>query len=43
MERLVAYFTDRGVTDVSEYEVIREDVRFMLPKRIREDLAAQTA
>jgi len=43
VERLVAYFTDRGVTDVSEYEVIREDVRFMLPKRIREDLAAQTA
>jgi 4-hydroxy-3-methylbut-2-enyl diphosphate reductase len=41
--RLVAFFTDRGVTDVSEYEVVREDVRFMLPKRIREDLAAQTA
>ena len=41
--RLVAYFTDRGVTDVAEYEVVREDVRFMLPKRIREDLAAQTA
>jgi 4-hydroxy-3-methylbut-2-en-1-yl diphosphate reductase len=43
VRRLVAYFTDRGVTDVSEYEVIREDVRFMLPKRIRQDLAAQTA
>jgi 4-hydroxy-3-methylbut-2-enyl diphosphate reductase len=43
VDRLVALFTDRGVTDVSEYEVIREDVRFMLPKRIREDLAAQTA
>ena len=42
VERLVAYFTDRGVTDVSEFEVIREDVRFMLPKRIREDLAART-
>ncbi len=40
VERLVAYFTDRGVSDVSEFEVIREDVRFMLPKRIREDLAA---
>jgi 4-hydroxy-3-methylbut-2-enyl diphosphate reductase len=38
--RLVAFFTDRGVRDVSEYEVIREDVRFMLPKRIRQDLAA---
>ena len=42
VERLVAFFTDRGVTDVSEFEVIREDVRFMLPKRIREDLAART-
>jgi 4-hydroxy-3-methylbut-2-en-1-yl diphosphate reductase len=40
VERLVAFFTDRGVSDVSEFEVIREDVRFMLPKRIREDLAA---
>jgi 4-hydroxy-3-methylbut-2-enyl diphosphate reductase len=43
VDRLVAFFTDRGVTDVSEYEVIREDVRFMLPKRIREDLAALSA
>jgi 4-hydroxy-3-methylbut-2-enyl diphosphate reductase len=40
VDRLVAFFTDRGVQDVAEYEVIREDVRFMLPKRIREDLAA---
>jgi len=39
VDRLVAFFTDRGVRDVAEYEVIREDVRFMLPKRIREDLA----
>jgi 4-hydroxy-3-methylbut-2-enyl diphosphate reductase len=42
VERLVASFTDRGVEDVSEFEVVREDVRFMLPKRIREDLAAAT-
>src|ERR1044072_3842570 len=40
VQRLVALFTDRGVTDVAEFEVVREDVRFMLPKRIREDLAA---
>jgi len=40
VEALVAYFTERGVTDVSEFEVVREDVRFMLPKRIREDMAA---
>jgi 4-hydroxy-3-methylbut-2-enyl diphosphate reductase len=41
VRRLVAFFTARGVQDVSEFEVIREDVRFMLPKRIREDLAAE--
>jgi 4-hydroxy-3-methylbut-2-enyl diphosphate reductase len=41
VERLVAFFADRGVADVSEFEVLREDVRFMLPKRIRVDLAAQ--
>jgi 4-hydroxy-3-methylbut-2-enyl diphosphate reductase len=40
VRRLVGFFTERGVDDVSEFEVIREDVRFMLPKRIREDLAA---
>ena len=40
VDRLVAFFTTRGVSDVSEFEVIREDVRFMLPKRIREGLAA---
>jgi len=43
VSRLVAFFTKRGVTEVAEFEVVREDVRFMLPKRIREDLAAQTA
>jgi 4-hydroxy-3-methylbut-2-en-1-yl diphosphate reductase len=42
VEALVAYFTEHGVRDVSEFEVVREDVRFMLPKRIREDLAART-
>ncbi len=41
VDRLVTYFTDRGVQEVSEFEVMREDVRFMLPKRIREDLAAR--
>jgi 4-hydroxy-3-methylbut-2-enyl diphosphate reductase len=40
VSRLVRFFADRGVTDVSEFEVVREDVRFMLPKRIRQDLAA---
>ncbi|MDX6719783.1 MAG: 4-hydroxy-3-methylbut-2-en-yl diphosphate reductase [Solirubrobacteraceae bacterium] len=41
VERLVAYFAERGVDEVAEFEVVREDVRFMLPKRIREDLAAR--
>ena len=40
VRRLVRFFSERGVEHVSEFEVIREDVRFMLPKRIREDLAA---
>jgi 4-hydroxy-3-methylbut-2-enyl diphosphate reductase len=33
---LVDFFRARGVQDVSEVDVIREDVRFMLPKQIRE-------
>jgi 4-hydroxy-3-methylbut-2-enyl diphosphate reductase len=37
---LVDWFCERGVTDVSELEVVQEDVRFMLPKKIRQALAA---
>jgi 4-hydroxy-3-methylbut-2-enyl diphosphate reductase len=33
---LVEFFRARGVSDVSEFDVIREDVRFMLPKPIRD-------
>jgi 4-hydroxy-3-methylbut-2-enyl diphosphate reductase len=40
VERLVAFFRDRGTQDVSEFEVLREDVRFMLPKVIRQQIAA---
>jgi 4-hydroxy-3-methylbut-2-enyl diphosphate reductase len=40
VQRLVAYFTDLGVQDVSEFEVMKEDVRFMLPKTIRQAMAA---
>jgi 4-hydroxy-3-methylbut-2-en-1-yl diphosphate reductase len=36
VQDLVQLFRDRGVTDISEFHVIREDVRFMLPKTIRE-------
>src|SRR5690349_12785930 len=40
VERLVAFFRARGVTDISEFEVLREDVRFMLPKVIRQAMTA---
>jgi 4-hydroxy-3-methylbut-2-enyl diphosphate reductase len=43
VQRLVQFFRDRGTQDVSEFEVIQEDVRFMLPKTIRQALAAQSA
>jgi 4-hydroxy-3-methylbut-2-en-1-yl diphosphate reductase len=36
VEELVELFRARGVSDISEYDVVREDVRFMLPKQIRE-------
>jgi 4-hydroxy-3-methylbut-2-en-1-yl diphosphate reductase len=39
VQRLVAFFRERGTQDVSEFEVIQEDVRFMLPKTIRKALA----
>ena len=37
---LVEFFRERGVSDISEHEVRREDVRFMLPKQIREHAPA---
>ena len=37
--RLVQFFRDRGTVDVSELEVIKETMRFMLPKTIRQALA----
>jgi 4-hydroxy-3-methylbut-2-en-1-yl diphosphate reductase len=43
VERLVAFFRNRGTNDVSEFEVVKEDVRFMLPKSIRRALAGQPA
>jgi len=41
VQRLVDSFRARGVEDVSEFEVVQEDVRFMLPKEIRRELAAR--
>ncbi|HKP89259.1 MAG TPA: 4-hydroxy-3-methylbut-2-enyl diphosphate reductase [Thermoleophilaceae bacterium] len=39
VQRLVDFFRARGTTDVSEFQVVQEDVRFMLPKEIRKALA----
>jgi 4-hydroxy-3-methylbut-2-enyl diphosphate reductase len=41
VEALVEFFRDRGATDVSELRTVDEDVRFMLPTKIRRDLAAK--
>src|SRR5271168_5344029 len=41
VQELVELFRRRGVRDISEFHVIREDVRFMLPKPVRP--APQTA
>ncbi|HWF35787.1 MAG TPA: 4-hydroxy-3-methylbut-2-enyl diphosphate reductase [Solirubrobacteraceae bacterium] len=40
VQRLVDFFRERGTQDVQELEVVREDVRFMLPKTIRQAIAA---
>ncbi|HWD64435.1 MAG TPA: 4-hydroxy-3-methylbut-2-enyl diphosphate reductase [Solirubrobacteraceae bacterium] len=40
VQRLVEFFRARGTADVSELDVIQEDVRFMLPKTIRQAIAA---
>ena len=43
VQRLVAFFRARGTTVVEELEVVQEDVRFMLPRTIRQALAAQAS
>ena len=43
VQRLIAFFRRRGTEDVSEFEVVKEDVRFMLPREIRRELAARTS
>ena len=40
---LVEFFRGRGAQEVSELRAVDEDVRFMLPKTIRQALAAQSA
>ena len=39
VQRLVEFFRARGTTEVEEFEVVQEDVRFMLPKEIRKAFA----
>jgi 4-hydroxy-3-methylbut-2-en-1-yl diphosphate reductase len=41
VQRLVGFFRTRGTDDVQELEVVQEDVRFMLPKKIRQALNDQ--
>ena len=41
VSQLVDYFRELGADDVSELRTVHEDVRFMLPKQIRTDLAAR--
>jgi len=43
VQRLVEFFRSRGTSDVQELEVVQEDVRFMLPKVIRQDMAATSS
>ena len=43
VQRLVGFFRRRGTTEISEFEVTEEDVRFMLPKEIRRALAGEAA
>jgi 4-hydroxy-3-methylbut-2-en-1-yl diphosphate reductase len=42
VQRLVDHFRGLGTEDVQELEVVQEDVRFMLPKVIRQAIAAGT-
>lgn len=39
VESLVEFFRERGVEQIEELRVIDEDVRFMLPGKIREEIA----
>ena len=41
VQRLVEFFRARGTRIVEEFHVIQEDVRFMLPKTIRQALSAR--
>jgi 4-hydroxy-3-methylbut-2-enyl diphosphate reductase len=40
VQRLVDFFRARGAEQVEEFQVVQEDVRFMLPKAIRQAMSA---
>jgi 4-hydroxy-3-methylbut-2-en-1-yl diphosphate reductase len=40
VQELIEFFRARGVGEISEFHVVNEDVRFMLPKPIREPASA---
>ena len=43
VQRLVEFFRSRGTEEVAEFQVVQEDVRFMLPKEIRTALKQRQA
>ena len=43
VDGLVAFFRERGTSEVETFEVLREDVRFMLPKVIRNELLSRSS
>ncbi len=43
VQELVDFFRARGVAEVSEFHVISEDVRFMLPKPVRDHTVGGSA
>src|SRR5438132_8389280 len=43
VQRLVGFFRERGTEHVEEFEVVQEEVRFMLPKEIRKELAGSAS
>jgi 4-hydroxy-3-methylbut-2-enyl diphosphate reductase len=43
VQNLISFFRARGVDEVSEVHAMREDVRFMLPKKIRQAVAGEVS
>ena len=39
VQRVCAWFRDRGVTDIEEHRFLEEDIEFRLPVELRRELA----